>query len=255
MPAPPTPVTEKPLSLVEVFSSIQGEGVLIGCRQVFIRLAGCNLTCLYCDTPIEAPEACGVETACGTGQMAPIDNPVSLGRVVELLHLWRQRTPALHHSISITGGEPLEQGEALRAWLPALREFLPICLETNGTLPSAFASLKEHVDFVSMDIKLPSSTGCRGHWAEHERFLAEAADIDGQAKLVVGDTTPDAELEKAGRLLAEKKPAWPLVLQPVTINGRPAMEPKRLLRIQEALSHFHGDVRIIPQTHPLLGVL
>lgn len=34
----------------EIFSSIQGEGKYVGCRQLFIRLIGCNMDCPYCDT-------------------------------------------------------------------------------------------------------------------------------------------------------------------------------------------------------------
>ncbi|MFO7982401.1 MAG: 7-carboxy-7-deazaguanine synthase QueE [Desulfuromonadales bacterium] len=238
-----------------MFSSVQGEGILIGCRQVFIRLAGCNLTCGYCDTPIETPEFCRVEAVCGSGRFSHLANPVPRESVLDQLQQWHLDVPKLHHSISLTGGEPLDQVEALRHWLPALRDIMPICLETNGTLPAGFSAVKECVDFVSMDIKLPSSSGCKGHWEEHDDFLDEAAGLEGQAKLVVDDTTSDEELDKAGRMVASRQPEWPVVLQPVTISGRPGIEPQRLLGMQQNLSHVHDDVRIIPQTHPLLGIL
>ena len=132
MPARPTPVNDTPLSLVEVFSSVQGEGVLIGCRQVFIRLAGCNLACSYCDTPVEAPESCRIESVSGSGQFHQAANPVSRETILALVREWRREAPHLHHSISVTGGEPLEQVDGLRSWLPALREILPIRYNDEG---------------------------------------------------------------------------------------------------------------------------
>ena len=53
--------------IVELFSSLQGEGLLVGERQVFVRFAGCNLECAYCDTPAarSAPPTCRVEATPG----------------------------------------------------------------------------------------------------------------------------------------------------------------------------------------------
>ena len=70
----PIPDTRYPLPairLVEVFSSIQGEGMLVGHRQVFVRTYGCNLRCTYCDSPETlkesgSPPVCRVEETPGT---------------------------------------------------------------------------------------------------------------------------------------------------------------------------------------------
>ncbi|MDX9694125.1 MAG: 7-carboxy-7-deazaguanine synthase QueE, partial [Methanothermobacter sp.] len=51
--------------IMEVFSSIQGEGLLVGCRQIFIRFAGCNLNCKYCDTPESRNPQSGELTSIG----------------------------------------------------------------------------------------------------------------------------------------------------------------------------------------------
>ena len=74
----------------EVFSSIQGEGTLIGRRQVFVRFSGCNLSCNYCDTSKSRDPLYGDE----------ISTEELYKKVNGLL------TPDFH-SISFTGGEPL----------------------------------------------------------------------------------------------------------------------------------------------------
>ena len=68
-----------PMNLVEIFSSIQGEGLFVGCRQVFVRLAGCNLFCRYCDTrdSFAVPAAARVETEAGSRMFGSITNPVA----------------------------------------------------------------------------------------------------------------------------------------------------------------------------------
>lgn len=85
---------------MEVFSSIQGEGLLVGKRQIFIRFAGCNLNCSYCDTPESRDPSCGEELSADQLQ----------GMVENLV------TPDFH-SLSITGGEPLLYPDFIREFL------------------------------------------------------------------------------------------------------------------------------------------
>ena len=48
------PFAAKTATIQEIFSGIQGEGVLVGVRQIFLRFHGCQLHCRYCDTPATA---------------------------------------------------------------------------------------------------------------------------------------------------------------------------------------------------------
>lgn len=253
MPVPAMSQTDG--QLIEVFSSIQGEGLLIGLRQIFIRLALCNLACRYCDTPVDISDACRVETAPGAGSFFGLPNPVSLDVLSSLVADWVGRLPGGHHSISITGGEPLMQGQVLQNWLPTLRELLPIHLETNGTLPQAFAPIVSHVDWVSMDIKLASQTGEPTPWLAHEEFLGLAAECGCCVKVVVGMETTDDEVQQAAEIVRRQAPLAPLILQPITTAGEVGTSAAHLFRLQERAASIHGLVRVIPQTHAFLGLL
>ena len=253
MPVPATGKNE--LELIEVFSSFQGEGTLVGVRQVFIRMAFCNLDCGYCDTPFAPTSECRIEDAPGSENFRSLPNPVGLETLYNVLHLWQREAPGLHHSISLTGGEPLVQAAALREWLPALRRILPLHLETNGTLPTALTPLLGTIDFISMDLKLPSQTGCRPLWEEHREFLRLGRERIGQVKAVIGEETPVEEVEQAARLLREFAPEVPLILQPVTRNGRPDISPAALFALQTRAAAIHPNLRIIPQIHKFLGVI
>lgn len=253
MPVPATPPTEA--QLIEIFSSIQGEGVWLGCRQIFVRMAFCNLDCGYCDTPFDPVESCRVEDAPASGNFVGLPNPVSLETLDNLLFAWNNATPGVHHSISLTGGEPLVQGEVLREWLPSLAKILPIYLETNGTLPDALEPLLPHLEWISTDIKLPSQTGSDLPRQAHRDFLNLARCRRCQVKVVVGEETPPEEVEIAAELVREAGAEVPLVLQPVTKEGRMAISARRLLDLQAAVARIHPRVRVIPQSHRFIGLL
>lgn len=121
------------MKIVEIFSSISGEGLRQGLPATFIRCAGCNLNCAWCDTP----ESHGKGT------------DMSVAEIVSMV------SQGMPRYVIITGGEPLLQEEELRELLAALRDdSFRIEIETNGTLP--FTGVREYAT-ISMDIKCPSS--------------------------------------------------------------------------------------------------
>jgi len=263
-------------NVVEIFSGIQGEGIHVGRRQIFVRLAGCNLVCDYCDQPeartapaqalIEraAPSTMlraalsKVERAAGRRDFISVRNPLGVETCARaILRLDRPR--GLHHSVSLTGGEPLMQEDFLAALLPVLRRAgLRIFLETNGTRPAEFRALRHLVDIVSMDFKLRSATGRAMPAKAHAEFLRLAAGGGREVcvKAVVSSRTTGREIARAARLIAAVKRAVPLVIQPVTRLGEktPAPpDPARLLELQTAAAKVLPDVRVIPQTHKIIG--
>ncbi|NLV24817.1 MAG: 7-carboxy-7-deazaguanine synthase QueE [Deltaproteobacteria bacterium] len=251
MPAPPTPATDA--NLLEIFSSIQGEGPWLGRRQIFIRFAGCNRACAYCDTPVDAQNFCRLETVPGHGVFEKIPNPVSLSVIKTMLGQWLESLPGAHHSLSLTGGEPLLSWRILCHWLPELRSLLPIYLETNGTLPQAMEKLLPWIDYVATDIKLPSMTKEAAMWEEHGEFLRLAGNREGCVKIVIDRRADGEEIRRAARLGAARAPRFPLILQPRT-GGEP-FSAAELLDLQGKLAADHPDVRVIPQMHPVMGLL
>ena len=241
--------------LLEVFSSIQGEGLLVGRRQIFLRFSGCNLDCAYCDTPFAPQPACRVEDGPGSGNFTSVKNPVALDTLMSTLHGWCRDLPGGHHSISLTGGEPLLQAGLLSEWLPVLRGLLPTYLETNGTLPQALEPLLPHIDWIAMDVKLASMTGVPTPWDEHRAFLRLAARRNCFVKAVVGEESPIEEVTATAQLLARWAPECELILQPVTREGRVALTARQLLDLQGAATRLHPLVRVIPQTHHFIGLL
>lgn len=252
-PVPATAGTEG--ELLEVFSSIQGEGLLVGRRQVFVRLARCNLACAYCDTPFEPRDDCRVEDAPGSGNFRSIPNPVALETLSSILAGWQRELPGVHHSLSLTGGEPLLQQGMLAEWLPVLRRLLPIHLETNGTLPEALAELLPHLDWIAMDLKFASLTALPTPWEAHRAFLRLAAQRPCCVKAVVGEETEAEEIDRAAALLHEAAPQVPLILQPVTREGQVAISGRTLLDLQTRAARHHPPVLVIPQTHRFLDLV
>ncbi len=246
--------------MVEIFSSVQGEGPLIGLRQIFLRFHACNLECIYCDTSAAAnsvrPKMCAIERTPGRRDFADELNPIRLENVLSILEKWQRGWPGAHHSISLTGGEPLLHADTLKEWLPELSKYLPLYLETNGILHDALADVLEYITHISMDIKLPSTSGHSGLWNDHEIFLRRSACKNVFVKIVIDEKTEDWEIIKTCKIVSSVNREIPLVLQPRTLSGGgTAINPLQSLQFQEIAAKFLKDTRIIPQTHIFSGFL
>jgi len=234
----------------EVFSSIQGEGLYVGRRQVFVRFRGCTLRCAYCDTPESRRTGpCRIETTAGSGEFLTVENPISSADLRAAVRGLAGQ--ARHHSVSLTGGEPLLHADFLAIWLASLGGGHRVHLETNGTLPNELEKIIGLVDVVAMDVKLPSITGQEPRYDDHLRFLQAAARREVFVKAVFGEATPDSELDEVARIVCRVDPVLPVVLQPLTGNGRPSA--RRLLSAQERLSRKLPNVLVIPQMHKIIG--
>jgi 7-carboxy-7-deazaguanine synthase len=254
-------------SLVEVFASAQGEGPEIGRTTVFVRFGGCDLRCRWCDSPgtWRSTSTCRVEDAAFAEQFSTHSNPINADRVAE----WVERlAPRSDTWVSLTGGEPLLQPEALDALVAELaRRGRRIYLETHGLHAEALARVVDRIDLVSMDWKLASDVrwgpGLEAPVGEsfhdaHERFLRVALRAkSAYVKVVLTPSTQGEEIDEMLDRIASVSPEVPLVLQPVTPTGGVKAMPEAaqllawLARAEARLS----DVRLIPQTHPIYGAL
>jgi organic radical activating enzyme len=252
--------------LVEIFSSIQGEGPDVGAATLFVRFAGCDLRCRWCDSAHtwEPAAECRIETARGSGQWRTRPNPLLVDEIVAAA---QGLDAGAHRFVSLTGGEPLLQPAAVGAVAEVLRRLGPrIHLETHGLAWEALEGLVERIDVVAMDWKLASDVrrasdpprgAVRDFHDAHERFLAIAKRAPRVVvKLVITPRSRDEEIDEAVARIARVHGAAALVLQPVTPCGGTKERPtaERMLALSERAGRRLADVRVIPQTHPIYGV-
>jgi len=240
--------------LSEIFTSFQGEGAHVGRRHLFVRLAGCNLRCRYCDTPDSLVRTAAYAVYRADGAPSIEHNPVSAADLARTVGaLIEQETPI--DALALTGGEPLTQSEFLRAFLQAGRFRVPVLLETSGVLPHRLREVLPLVDIISMDIKPPSNTGEGAFWSEHAAFLDLAKTKELYVKVLVDETTTDEDVAHAASLLAPIEPAVPAFLQPIMDpTGRPTISTARLTHLYVLARYHLATIRVLPQIHKLLGI-
>jgi organic radical activating enzyme len=236
----------------EIFCSIQGEGPYTGVRQAFVRFAGCNLECVYCDTPVDRTEHCRVEQECGTQNFKKIDNPLGGDVVSEIIRKYEGL-----HSVSLTGGEPLLYTNFIQGFSPGI----PLYLESNMSLPERAKEVADMFKYVAGDFKLKAGYELKNYdeyfddMVECFRVLRNNKKRDCFCKIVILDGF-DMEnlLEGVSKI---KDFISMVVLQPVTPSDGNDARPVRvekMMEIQKTLQDIK-ETRVMSQSHVMWGAL
>lgn len=227
--------------VIEIFSSFQGEGPFVGQRQIFVRFAGCNLDCSYCDTNKSKSENSG--------------SLMTVGDVVDKIN--SLTTPDCK-TVSFTGGEPSLYPEFINE--VSKRINLKVLLETNGTLPDKI-DLIECLDIVSLDIKLPEHFN--GSYDE-KILLNEIKSLNlliskcimVYCKIVTMPTTKTSTIKEVMEKLSESiinKNGLQIDIQPVSPISEWEGNINKLFEFSEIVGEYF-EVSTIPQIHTILNI-
>lgn len=202
------------MRIIEIFRSLQGEGVLIGTPTVFVRFQGCNLHCQWCDT----------------GYAREGGEEMSVEQILEKVDSYKTQF------VCLTGGEPLLQKDSIRLMNRLLERLCHVTLETNGSISLEDVPCAENM-LISMDIKCPSS-------GMHEKMMFSNLELlspADQLKFIVADKE---DLKYVENVLRTHEVRSSIILTPV---GGLDLEPVAKFVLGKRL-----NARVLPQLHKLI---
>ncbi len=203
------------MKIVEHFLSIQGEGLQMGRLTCFIRAAGCNLRCSWCDTDY------ALNASDAVAEMSADELMDVIGDV---------------RSVCFTGGEPMLQEDAAEFLKRLSDAGKTVVLETNGSVDLKDVPVSRNI-IISMDIKCPSS-GMQDRMCLSNLTLLSEKD---QLKFVIADRT---DLDYAERFLEEHPVKANVIFSPV---GGVSLG----MLAEEAVAK-KMDIRVLPQLHKII---
>lgn len=237
--------------LYEIFTSVEGEGILYGTKTLFVRFAGCPFTCFYCDTPEALPLDSGTEYT--TKEAAKlIDDSL------------QEHT----YKVNFTGGDPLIQHEAvavLAEHVHSKKQDMLTYLESSCFDAGRFEHVLPHIDIVKIEFKTSDSEFVdKTHHQKTTRqallCLKLATDNEKSkkvtyVKIVVSSRTAVSEMRDLAHdildVVSDHGGISGFVIQPVYGKDEPSLD--LLLEMYDAVRPIYADVRVVPQLHKLIG--
>ncbi len=233
------PATANSTRITEVFSSLQGEGLYVGAKHIFVRFEECHMHCTFCD------------------EIHKIGTDWTFEKTLsEIRRLENEHGPHLH--VSLTGGEPLLYLPFIKPLIQQLKsEGFAIYLETSGVLWKALEEVVQNCDVIAMDLKPASVTHDKNYLDEHRNFLKISPPQKIFLKMVVSKEINLDEYDAHIRLVADMAPHVTLFLQPLTsdVEGHDDSELMSLLNdLQKRGQKGLKDIRIGLRLHRILNM-
>ena len=231
--------------IFEIFTSIEGEGILYGTKTLFVRLAGCPYSCFYCDTLAALPLDSGNEYS-----------------ITEACNLIDRNLQDNTFKVNFTGGEPLIQYESVSELAKYVKaQGIPTYLESACFDSKKFLHVLPSIDFVKIEFKtIDSEFIDQQHHPELVRNTLECLQAAIEAKkttyikTVVSSKTEIASfkdlLDKIFKIASKENIAG-FIIQPTASISEPALE--QLLEFYDAVYPYYNEVRVVPQLHKIIS--
>lgn len=231
--------------IFEVFTSVEGEGILYGTKTLFVRLAGCPFSCFYCDTKESLPLNSGDEYS-----------------IDDANQLINQKLKNQTYKVNFTGGDPLIQHEAVALLAKNIQnKKIPTYLESSCFDIDRFNHVLPFIDIVKIEFKTKDSDFIDSQ--HYEKLISHTmkclqSSVNAKKityiKIVVSSKTQSKDFKKLINeifTIISNDDIDGFIIQPTYGISEPSLD--LLLNLYDLVYPFYIDVKVIPQLHKLLG--
>jgi organic radical activating enzyme len=231
--------------LFEIFTSVEGEGILYGTKTLFVRLAGCPFTCFYCDTKESLPLDSGKEYD-----------------IQEASQLIDSNLKKQTYKVNFTGGDPLIQHEAVAELAKHVQsKKIPTYLESSCFDSDRFNHVLPFFDIVKIEFKTKDSEFV--DTKHYERLIENAMNCLKSSvsvrkttyiKIVVSSKTELNEFTNLVKNIfnsVSKNQIDGFIIQPTYGIKEPSLD--LLLSLYDVVYPYYTEVKVVPQLHKFIG--
>ncbi len=233
------------IRLFEIFTSVEGEGILYGTKTLFVRLAGCPFTCFYCDTKESLPLDSGTEYT-----------------IEEANKLIDTNLQNQTYKVNFTGGDPLIQHQAVAQIAKHIQnKKIPTYLESSCFDIDRFNHVLPFIDIVKIEFKTKDSDFV--DFEHYEKLIGHTmkclessvkSEKTTYIKIVVSSKTQLNEFKKLVDdifNIISKENIDGFVIQPTYGISEPSLD--LLLNLYDVVFPYYIDVKVVPQLHKFIG--